>query len=629
MIHTKVVAPREAARPPKAINMLVTLVLATSVLLQFAAAVLALRLIRITGVRWAWSLIAAGIALMAVRRCITLTRILSEQAPLTPDLRAELVALLISILMLAGLAAIGPLFQTIKRSQQDQRESQQRFRNLVDTVDAIVWEADLNRERFTFVNQRAQSLLGYPVQAWLDETGFWADRLDPKDREAAVRFCREQTSRAENHEFEYRAIAADGSTVWLSDSVHIVTGEDGTPIGLRGVMIDITERKQAEMERRQLEEELRQSQKMEAVGTLAAGIAHDFNNLLTAIFGYAELAKFHSRDAETTAALEKVELAARQAAGVTRSLLTFSRKERSEKQPLEARELVRQAVRVLRRLLPDAVEVTSDLPDQPLWMMADATQFQQVLINLAVNARDAMPDGGTLRITLERHPSSTGGGLDSVRLTVADNGVGIPPDVLPRIFEPFFTTKSRAHGTGLGMSIVHGIISDHGGRITLDSEPGRGTRAVVTIPCCDAPDEAAAPQSAPPEYRGDGELVIVAEDDQQVRAITASTLQSAGYEVVQACDGDETMRLFRAHEKEVRLIVIDVDMPKKNGPACIAEIRKAHADLPVVVTTGNVDFELDESLTHRTVLIRKPYRMSELAALAHRTLAGAAEAQEA
>ncbi len=245
-----------------------TLLLASSVPLQFVAAALALRPIRITGGRWAWSLIATAVALMAVRRSITLTRVLTDHGSLKPDLWAELAALVISILMVAGLTAVGPLFESIKRSQEAREASQQRFRNLVDTVDAIVWESDLTRRRSTYVNQRAEALLGHSVDAWTQETDFWADHLHPDDRDAAVAYCRSRTKEAEDHELEYRAIAADGSTVWLSDSVRIVVDIAGGPVGLRGVMIDISARKSAETDRKRLEQELRQSQKMEALGTL-------------------------------------------------------------------------------------------------------------------------------------------------------------------------------------------------------------------------------------------------------------------------------------------------------------------------------------------------------------------------
>ena len=609
-----------------------TLLLGSSALLQFIAAALALRLIRITGGRWAWSLIAAAVALMAVRRSITLTRIFTDGGSMQPDLWAELVALIISILMVAGLTVVGPLFQSIQRSQEAREASQQRFRNLVDTVDAIVWEADLTRCRFTFVNQRAETLLGHPLHEWTQEPNFWVNHLHPDDREAIVAYCRSQTKDGEDHELEYRTSAADGSTVWLSDSVRIVKDNAGRPVGLRGVMIDISARKSGEAERERLEQELRQSQKMEAVGTLAAGIAHDFNNLLTAIFGYTELAKLHAGNPEATSALEKVEFAAKQAAGVTRSLLTFTRNEPSQKRPLDVREPMRQAVRVLRRVLPDAVEVISLLPDQPVWVNADATQLQQILINLAVNARDAMPEGGELRISLVRQEVSAGDGIHEAQaettgqavITVQDNGTGIPPEVQARIFEPFFTTKPRGQGTGLGMSIVHGIVKDHGGSIALDSKPGQGLSVAVTLPCCLRPDAAPDSQAERGGPCGNGELVIVAEDDQQVRAITASTLTSAGYDVMQARDGAELMRLFGAHGNEVKLIVVDVDMPKKRGPACLAEIRKTHARIPVVISTGNVDFELDESLAGQTVLIRKPFRMSQLTKLVHETLDRAA-----
>ena len=257
-------------------------------------------------------------------------------------------------------------------------------------------------------------------------------------------------------------------------------------------------------QRRQLEDQLRQAQKMEAVGTLASGIAHDFNNLLTAIYGYTELAKtFLPGDSPAVESLNMVEQAARQASGVTRSLLTFSRKAPGHKQVLNLTVVINDTVRLLRHVLPASIEVEQIIPPGfDGWVNADAMQLQQVLMNLAVNARDAMPDGGRLGISLHHEPATPAAGSagpagaadGSAVLVVEDSGIGMSEETQARIFDPFFTTKPRGQGTGLGMAIIHGIITNHGGTIHVDSKEGRGTRVTVTLPRA---EPAPAPPSEP------------------------------------------------------------------------------------------------------------------------------------
>ena len=400
-------------------------------------------------------------------------------------------------------------------------------------------------------------------------------------------------------------------TLYLEDAtISPVCDNSGKIVNFVSVKRDIT-REVA------LEKELRQAQKMEAVGQLAGGVAHDFNNLLTAITGYAELVQDELADNQRAIEfLGYVMEAAAQAAGVTRSLLTFSRKTEADKESVDLRKVVQKSSHFLRHVLPTSIELVADVAAaEALWVSADSTQLQQVIMNLAVNARDAMPDGGTLRVAASYGAAAIGSATAEVRLVVSDTGTGMAPEVREHIFEPFFTTKPRGQGTGLGLSIIHGIVKDHGGSIDVESEPGRGTTFTVTLPGLEAEAvaEMADPATAAP--RGHGELVLLAEDDEHVRRIIASTLEALDYEVLQISDGEALLAAFERHRARVRLIVTDIEMPKRGGLTCLRDIRASGAATPAVLITASVDVDIEDQLDEDTVLLRKPFQLTALATL--------------
>ena len=378
---------------------------------------------------------------------------------------------------------------------------------------------------------------------------------------------------------------------------------------------------------RESEERLRQAQKMEAVGTLASGVAHDFSNLLTAIYGYIELARLAlSWEHAAIEPLKMAEQACKQAGGVTRSLLMFSRKVEAHRQPLSLGTLIGETIDLLRHMLPASIEMIHEVSSEPpIWVYGDGSQLQQVLMNVAINARDSMPDGGHLRIALRHEPpaeiAQPVGQYGCAIIDVRDNGHGMPEEVRARVFEPFFTTKLRGQGTGLGMAIAHTVVTEHGGNIRVESAVGAGTRVIITLPCCAPPSEvpAQAWQKAGPASQG--ELILVVEDDDHVRAIMTSSLRSCGYAVLQACDGAQAAEAIAAHRDDVRLIALDIDLPRRSGLSCLEEMRKNGSNTPVIVTTGSVDFPLDDRPWGRTHVLRKPFQMGELTALIGRVLA--------
>lgn len=377
-------------------------------------------------------------------------------------------------------------------------------------------------------------------------------------------------------------------------------------------------------ERERAEDQLLHSQKMEAVGTLAAGVAHDLSNIFTAITGYADEARrrLPADCGDVADALGEINEAANRATGIARSLLTFSRRTTPEKLPLHLGRSVKEAIRLLRPMLPATIElvmeISTTVPD--LWIEGDASQIQQVVMNLLLNARDAMPDGGKLRICVMHDSSnrltssSAGRHLGSAVISVEDSGIGIPESLKPRIFEPFFTTKPRGFGTGLGLAVVHGIVSGHNGRIEVESNEGRGTKFVVAFPCCEVPIGTTSTDQAEAMRVGNGETILIAEDSRQVLAIIAMSLKSAGYNVIQAADGDEAVAVFKRHREQVRVAVLDVELPKITGPDCLTAMRELEPELPALFITGRVADELNLAKDKPpTRFLQKPFRITSLA----------------
>ena len=373
-------------------------------------------------------------------------------------------------------------------------------------------------------------------------------------------------------------------------------------------------------EQRRLEEELNQAQKMEVIGQLAGGIAHDINNVLTAILGYAALARVALPPGHAVEQnLQQLEDAAVQAAGVVKGLLIFSHKTPTCRQPVDLRAAVEGAVRFLARLLPASVEVVVEGTDGPaMWALADSAQLQQVVMNLAVNARDAMPEGGTLRITLQDggDRADSGGAAPEAgrfaQLVVADTGSGIPSDALPHIFEPFFTTKPLGQGTGLGLAIVQNVVERHGGSIDVRSEPGKGTTFTIHLPCIEAPAaaDAGAPRAAPAQ--GHGELVLVVDDNVQVLDVITCGLRQIGFDALQAANVPAALAQCARYGQRIRLAVLDIDLPGGSGLHVLRTIRRSMPALPAVVITGNVDRSFHGEEDGQTRLFQKPFRLTDL-----------------
>ncbi len=472
------------------------------------------------------------------------------------------------------------------RAETALRESEARFRTLIehasDLITVITPEGVIR-----FQSPSSERLLGYRPEEMTARPAF--ERIHPEDAPqvtAAIQRALAQSGVPAS--VEYRFHHKDGSWRTLESvgrSIVDSTGENVIAVNSR----DVTEH-------RKLEEQLRQSQKMDAIGQLAGGVAHDFNNILAAITMQTELLRMEEGLTATAHdGLQEIRVATERAANLTRQLLLFSRKQVVQSRDLDLNEVVASLARMLQRIIGEDVRLQLHLHPTPLRTRADAGMLDQVLMNLAVNARDAMPKGGTLRLetatqvlteaAAARHPDATPG--DYVRLQVTDTGCGIPPEVLPRIFEPFFTTKEPGKGTGLGLATVFGIVQQHGGWIDVQSEAGQGTRFLIHLPALPAADATVTSEATSPTPRGGTETILLVEDDPAVRKLTLATLKRHGYQVVEAGSGAAALRVWPEVRERVALLLTDLVMPDGvSGHELAQQLRADRAGLKVIYMSG-------------------------------------------
>jgi two-component system, cell cycle sensor histidine kinase and response regulator CckA len=438
-------------------------------------------------------------------------------------------------------------------------------------------------------------IFGYGTAEQDYEIGWWEARVHPDDRarveatlEAAV------AGSAESWTEEYHFLRADGMYAAVLDRGLIVRGLDGQPVRMIGCMADLTER-------RRLEDQLRQSQKMEAVGRLAGGVAHDFNNVLTVVKSFSEflledLDKLDPRRSD----VEEIAKAADRAAALTRKLLAFSRKQVMRPEPLDLNSVVVGMEKMLQRLIGEDVRIATVLDPDLLAVEADPSSIEQAILNLAVNARDAMPDGGTLTIRTKNETLDKTDAAWAIRpghyamLSVSDTGHGMDATTQARVFEPFFTTKPQGQGTGLGLAMVYGIVKQSGGHVWVESKPDQGTTFTVYLPQPAELDTAtalrAAPRSAgdprPAGTQAGGETILVVDDEEAVRSSTRRALERAGYTVIPATDGADALRLFTEHDGAVDMVITDVVMPGLGGRELVGRLKIMSPELPVLFLSG-------------------------------------------
>jgi len=494
------------------------------------------------------------------------------------------------------------------------RRSEERTNYALGAAGMGVWELDVATRRLTWSETMAPLFGLTPEQAPTTAEAFLA-LIHPDDRRLVEDSLATTMRDGTDYEVEFRALWPDGSARWNAGQARMVRDSDGTPMRLLGIGTDISERKS-------LEAQFRQAQKMEAVGLLAGGVAHDFNNLLTAILGYSTFVidTFGPQD-RRRADMEEVLKAGQRAAVLTRQLLAFSRKQVLQPTSVDLNALVMGIRQMLARLIGETVDLVPILAPDLGTVRADPGQLEQVLMNLVLNARDAMPSGGrlaveTANVELDQsfmldvtiHPGSY------VLLAVSDNGIGMNEATKQRLFEPFFTTKEHGKGTGLGLATVYGIVKQTGGYIWVYSEPGKGATFKIYLPRVSGDGKVPDAVVVEEEMPAGTETVLLVEDEQAVRLLTRRILERAGYRVFDAANAEQAEALFERHGSVFNLLVTDVIMPGASGPRLFERLARQRPDLKVLYVSGYTGDTIvhQGEPAHGVEFLRKPFTADAL-----------------
>lgn len=489
-----------------------------------------------------------------------------------------------------GVVCVGRDIADRRKAELARIEAEFKYQTFVEQVAAISYIAELGAEgQWLYVSPQVEKILGYTTDEWLANSREWLRSVAPEDR-AIVLAAEEASSRGEPFQAEYRLLRKDGKPVWVSDTAVVVHGSDLHPV-MEGIIVDITERKQLEMQ-------LQRSQRMEAVGRLAGGIAHDFNNLLTIIKGYTELAlKRQGLSGALAGDIQQIDGAADRASTLVRQLLAFGRKQVLQPKPIDLNGIVQGLHKLLLRLMSEDIEMVLQCAPKVGTVKADPGQVEQVIMNLVVNARDAMPNGGRLTIETANVELDADYALDHatvkpgryVMLAVSDTGTGMDAETQTHIFEPFYTTKASGRGTGLGLSTVYGIVKQSGGYIWVYSELGRGSAFKVYLPIVEGRAEAEArPEKTRGTQRG-SETILLVEDEEAVRELAQILLAAEGYSVLVAEDAAQAERLCAQNAGKLDLLLTDVVMPGISGRELAKRIQARAPQVRVLYMSGYTD----------------------------------------
>jgi PAS domain S-box-containing protein len=473
-----------------------------------------------------------------------------------------------------------------KRAEAALIESEGRFRELAETVHEVFWVTNPAKNEMLYISPAYERIWGRTCDSLYESPNTWLDAIHPDDRERVLLAATTNQAKG-TYDEEYRIVRPDGSERWIHDRAFPVHAPDGALQRVVGAAEDITESKK-------LQEQFLRAQRMEAIGTLAGGIAHDLNNILAPMLMAPGLLRKSLQGEMDLRMLDMIEQAAQRGSNVVRQLLTFSRGTGGERVSIQLRHLFKEMTEIMRETFPRDITIETYVAGDLAPVSGDATQLHQVLLNLCVNARDAMPRGGKLSLTAknievsqaeaEAHPPAKAG--RHVAMIITDTGQGMTPAIMGRIFDPFFTTKELSKGTGLGLSTVLGIVRSHQGYITVASKPGDGTAFTIYLPCSPHGAGSIAASVADALPTGQQELVLVVDDEEPIRTATRLTLEQHNYRVLTANDGAEALMLYMQNRNSIRLVLTDMMMPAMGGLPLIRALRAVDPKVKVLAATG-------------------------------------------
>lgn len=514
-------------------------------------------------------------------------------------------------------------YRRIVEAQAALRESEARFRTLAEQCDEAFRFTTLAPEKTVYVSPAMEVIWGRPASDFLADSRLWETTIHPEDQQRVhAAYEAMLARRTDRFTEEYRIIHTDGSVRWVLDSATPIRDSSGRIINVGGVACDTTARKLAE-------DALLRAQRLENIGLLAAGIAHDFNNALAPLVMGCTILRRHLNEATGgVRVLDMMEKSAGRSVALVRQLLSFARGAGGHRQIMQIRYVLRELTELAEATFPKSIQVTAVLPSDLWTILANPTQIHQVFLNLCVNARDAMPAGGELEITARNCSldSADAAAIPGAKpgnflgIEIRDSGTGIPPEILPHIWEPFFTTKGEGKGTGLGLSTVSGILHQHDGFVTTSTRENLGTAFTVYLPSAET---AVGPENGTPTEvpgPGRGELILIVDDEEPLRAFAMQILEGHGYQALCARDGAEAIALFAPRATEVRLVLTDLQMPLLGGAALATALHRLQPDLPVISMSGVEQGDRARSGEFAATHLVKPFQVAALLLVVRRTL---------
>jgi PAS domain S-box-containing protein len=513
-----------------------------------------------------------------------------------------------------------------KQVEEKLRETENKYRDLADSLPQVIFEVDLNGT-LTYINHNAYVLFGY-TQEEIAKGFNVLEAFIPEDKERVALDIMLNIQGQKLGRQEYTAVRKDGTRFPVSVHANrVLRGQTAT--GVRGILIDLTATKLAEEEKKRLEIQLQQAQKMEAIGALAGGIAHDFNNILSAIIGYTELAMLNEGAEHCTAELKEALIAANRAKDLVKQILAFSRQTDEDRMPVRVALVAKEAVKFLRATIPATIEIKTRLDEKSGAVLANSVELHQIIMNLCTNAQHAIGEqAGILEVEVKNAEidlAQKNAVIDLeigsyVKLSVRDTGYGMGADTIKRIFDPYFTTKEKGVGTGLGLAVVHGIVKKCGGAIRVESELGKGTTFHIYLPKADMPASIKAEQ--PKTIEGGSERILFVDDEKMLVDIGQQALQRLGYDVVSRTSPIEALELFKAKPDFFDLVITDKTMPGITGDVLAKELMSIRPNLPVIICTGysqTIDHERAKQIGIKA-FVMKPILINEIATAVRKVL---------